>query len=256
MLFVLGILLKRVIPLALLAVIVLGGIWAWREANASVAASLPDALGTVRAADLGEGRSDLPLAGVYRYTASGDERLGVGPLEITRKLPDEALLVVLPEAKGVRSLEWRYSRDSGERWRVVAANRGTNVVFRSATVGVRGFSRDFGGATVPALWRPKSPRPGLRWSATYRAGDALAFRRDSTVVRQETITIGDQKVRAWRIDSKERVTGSVDGDLIERVWWSPELDLDVKRTITSDIGGTVSHHLQATLTLQSIAPER
>jgi hypothetical protein len=256
MLFVLGLLIKRVIPLALLAAIVFGGIWAWREANASVAASLPAALDTVRAADLTQGRDALPLAGVYRYRATGDEQLSVGPLEITRPLPGEALLVVLPQKHGVRSLEWRFSRDTAETWRLADANRGTNVVYRSATVGVRGLSRDFGGATVPALWRPKRPRAGLQWSAVYRAGDSLAFRRESTVVRQETLTVGDQKVRTWVIQSTERLTGSVDGEEHERVWWSPELGLDVKRTVDRDIGGTVSHHLTATLVLESIAPQR
>jgi hypothetical protein len=235
MLFVLGILFKRVIPLALLAAIVLGGIWAWREANASASASLPEALESVRAADLAPGRAGLPVAGVYHYKTTGEEQLAAGPLEITRKLPPETLLVVLPEARGVRSLEWRFSRDSGETWRLADANRGTNVVYRSVTVGVRGIGRDFGGATVPALWRPKNPRPGLKWSATYRQGDALAFRRESTVQRQETLTIGDQKVRTWVITSKETLTGSVKGEELERVWWSPELNLDVKRTIDRDI---------------------
>ena len=256
MLLVLGILIKRVIPLALLAAMVLGGIWAWREANASVPASLPDALDTVREADLAAGRAGLPLAGVYRYKATGEEQLAAGPLEITRKLPARSLLVVLPEARGVRALEWRFSRDSGETWRVADANRGTNVVYRSVTVGVRGIGREFGGATVPALWRPRNPRAGQKWSATYRQGDALAFRRESTVQRQETVTIGDQKVRAWVITSKETLTGSVTGEELERVWWSPELNLDVKRTIDRDIGGTISHHLTATLVLESIAPER
>ncbi len=109
---------------------------------------------------------------------------------------------------------------------------------------------------MAGLWRPKSPRPGLKWSAVYRQGDSLAFRRESTVLRQETLTVGDQKVRTWVIQSTERLTGSVDGDERERVWWSPELNLDVKRTIDRDIGGTVSHHLTATLVLESIAPER
>ena len=40
------------------------------------------------------------------------------------------------------------------------------------------------------------------------------------------------------------------------MWWSPELNLDVKRQIERNIGGTVSQELTATLMLQSIAPER
>jgi hypothetical protein len=256
MLFVLALLVKRILPLAILAGIVGGGIWAWREAHASVPASLGSALDEVRAAKLRSGAAALPLAGVYHYQAAGDETLAIGPLEIERALPEESLLVVLPEARGARSLEWRFARDSAERWHLSASGRGANMVYRSGTVGVRRFARDYGGQTVSALWRPAQPRVGMKWNATYQAGADLAFQRSSTVVRQETLTVGGQRVRTWVIDARELVTGAIDGEARERIWWSPELQLDVKRRIERHLGGTVSHDLNATLTLSSIAPDR
>lgn len=256
MLFVLGLFFKRILPLALLAAIVGGGIWAWREAHASVPSSLPAALDDVRGATTAPARQVLPLTGVYHYSTTGQEVLSVGPLEITRTLPDETLLVVLPEARGVRQLDWRYARDSGETLRLVSQGGGSNVVFRSATVGVRGFSRDYGGKTVSAQWRPKRPKAGLKWNATYQAGSDLAFRRESQVLRQETLTVGDQRVRTWVIQTREILIGSVDGEERETAWWSPELNLDVKRQLQRKVGGTVSQELTATFMLQSIAPQR
>ena len=256
MLFVLGLFFKRILPLALLAAIVGGGIWAWREAHASVPSSLPAALDDVRSVTTAPARQVLPLTGVYHYSTTGQEVLSVGPLEITRTLPDETLLVVLPEARGVRQLDWRYARDSGETLRLVSQGGGSNVVYRSATVGVRGFSRDYGGKTVSAQWRPKRPKAGLKWNATYQAGSDLAFRRESQVLRQETLTVGDQRVRTWVIQTREILIGSVDGEERETAWWSPELNLDVKRQLQRKVGGTVSQELTATFMLQSIAPQR
>lgn len=256
MLFVLGLFFKRILPLALLAAIVGGGIWAWREAHASVPSSMPAALDDVRGTATAPGRQVLPLTGVYRYTATGQEVLSAGPLEITRTLPEQALLVVLPESRGVRQLDWRYARDSGETLRLVSQGGGSNVVYRSATVGVRGFSRQYGGKTVSAQWRPKRPKAGLKWNATYQAGSDLAFRRESTVLRQETLTVGDQRVRTWVIQTREILIGSVDGEERETVWWSQELNLDVKRQLQRKVGGTVSQELDATFTLASIAPQR
>jgi hypothetical protein len=256
MLFVLGLFFKRILPLALLAAIVGGGIWAWREAHASVPSSLPAALDDVRSVTTAPARQVLPLTGVYHYSTTGQEVLSVGPLEITRTLPDETLLVVLPEARGVRQLDWRYARDSAETLRLVSQGGGSNVVYRSATVGVRGFSRDYGGKTVSAQWRPKRPKAGLKWNATYQAGSDLAFRRESQVLRQETLTVGDQRVRTWVIQTREILIGSVDGEERETVWWSQELNLDVKRQLQRKVGGTVSQNLTATFVLQSIAPQR
>ena len=163
---------------------------------------------------------------------------------------------MLPEARGVRQLDWRYARDSGETLRLVSQGGGSNVVYRSATVGVRGFSRDYGGKTVSAQWRPKRPKAGLKWNATYQAGSDLAFRRESQVLRQETLTVGDQRVRTWVIQTREILIGSVDGEERETAWWSPELNLDVKRQLQRKVGGTVSQELTATFMLQSIAPQR
>ena len=58
------------------------------------------------------------------------------------------------------------------------------------------------------------------------------------------------------IATREILIGSVDGEERETVWWSPELNLDVKRQLQRKIGGTVSQELTATLMLESIAPQR
>jgi hypothetical protein len=63
-------------------------------------------------------------------------------------------------------------------------------------------------------------------------------------------------VRTWVIQTREILIGSVDGEERETVWWSPELNLDVKRQLQRKVGGTVSQDLDATFTLASIAPQR
>ena len=85
-------------------------------------------------------------------------------------------------------------------------------------------------------WRPKLPKAGLKWDATYQAGSDLAFRRESQALREETLTVGDQRVRTWVIETREILIGSVDGEERETVWWSPELNLDVKRQLQRKVG--------------------
>ena len=41
------------------------------------------------------------------------------------------------------------------------------------------------------------------------------------MLRQETLTVGDQRVRTWVIQTREILIGSVDGEERETVWWSP-----------------------------------
>src|SRR5215218_7067933 len=105
----------KIISLAILVAIVGGAWWAWGRLHRSEPASRSAALGDVRDAK-GEA-AKIPAAGVYVYAAGGDERIGLGPLSVGRKLPTDQLLVVTPSPNS-RFVDLRVSTDHSEGWRI------------------------------------------------------------------------------------------------------------------------------------------
>src|SRR5947209_7947388 len=103
----------RLISLAILAGLGFGGWWGWHRLHRSDPASEVVALRQVRKAGTAVGK---PLVGVYRYKDSGTDRVGVGPVALSRTLPGRALLVVSVIAGGGRTIDWRLSTDDSEGW--------------------------------------------------------------------------------------------------------------------------------------------
>jgi hypothetical protein len=243
----------KIISLAILVALVGGGWWAWGRLHRSDPASDSAALAAVR--DAKGGANGIPLTGVYQYASGGDERIGLGPLSVGRKLPKDALLVVSPSPNS-RFVDLRVSSDHTEGWRIQTGEAGVKGIARTIQVGTLGYTREVSGTAVPpVLLRPTKFRRGLQWQSVYKVG-GIVFRRESSVVGRQTVTIGGRAVRTWVIQTRETVTGALHGDETRKEWWSPSLGVDVRVEWHRNLDGSIVNIVSDTLELKTLTPLR
>jgi hypothetical protein len=243
----------KIISLAILVAIVGGGWWAWGRLHRSDPASDSAALAAVR--DAKGSANGAPLTGVYHYASGGDERIGLGPLSVGRKLPKDALLVVSP-APSSRFVDLRVSSDHTEGWRIQIGGAGVKGIARTIRVGTFGYTRQVSGDAVPpVLLRPAKLRRGLKWQSVYKVG-AIVFRRESDVIGRQTVTIAGRALRTWVIQTRETVTGALHGDETRKEWWSPSLGLDVRVEWHRNLDGSIVNIVSDTLELKALSPAR
>ena len=171
----------KIISLAILIAIVGGAWWAWGRLHRSDPASESAALASVR--DAKGADAGTPRPGVYQYLSGGDERIGLGPLSVGRKLPTSALLVVSPSPELAHGRPARLGRPRRGLARPVRA-AGLKGIARTIRVGTLGYSREVtGDAVPPVLLRPAKIRrrasPGRRSTRSARSS-STATRRCST----------------------------------------------------------------------------
>ncbi len=240
----------RLIPLLLLVAIAGGAWWGWRRLHRSDAPSLSAArasVGTVKAAG-------VPQGGVYRYSAGGSERIGIGPLTVQRDLPSEAFLVVRPLSAAIRVIEWQLSGDHTESWQTATGITGVRGTARKLSVGTFGARHTVSGAVQPAaLLYPRHIKAGLAWDSTYRVS-GIVFHRTSKVQGQATLTVGGVPVKVFQILTQETVTGALHGKDSFTEWYAPSAGVPVKLAWHRNLDGSIVNVLTETLTLQSIVP--
>jgi hypothetical protein len=160
------------IPLATALVLVGLGAWWLSRAGSSTPVSEEQAARDYGSDDAAAMPAGAPEAGVWTYTARGDETVGTGPLEIDRELPPEARVVVRPAPDGYwrevlkpPPLAYPRSIEVGDTWterymmdkvRVVTRVR----VLRSAPVKVGG--RDVPTVIIEKLGKVSGPVGGYR----------------------------------------------------------------------------------------------
>jgi hypothetical protein len=243
----------KIITLAILIAIVGGAWWAWGRLHRSDPPSESAALAAVR--DAKGADAGTPRPGVYQYLSGGDERIGLGPLSVGRKLPPNALLVVSPSPNS-RLVDLRVSGDHAEGWRVQSAPAGLKGISRTIRVGTFGYSREVtGDAVPPVLLRPAKLKKGQTWSSIYKVG-GIVFHRDSKVLDRTTMTVSGRPLRTWVIQTQETATGALHGDETRKEWWSPTLGVDVRVEWHRDLDGTIQNIVSDTLDLKSITPLR
>ena len=227
----------KIITLAILIAIVGGAWWAWGRLHRSDPASESAALASVR--DAKGADAGTPRPGVYQYLSGGDERIGLGPLSVGRKLPTSALLVVSPGPTS-RTVDLRVSGDHAEGWRD-AVRRGRAEGHRPDDPGrnlrllARGDRRRRpAGAAAPGE-DPKRASPGRRSTRSARSSSTATRRW----LDRATITVSGRPVRTWVIQTQETVTGALHGDETRKEWWSPALGVDVRVEWHRDLEGTI-----------------
>jgi hypothetical protein len=242
----------RLIPLLILIAIVGGAWWGWRRIHRSEAASIAAAQAAVKKTHVAA--TGVPLPGVYRYTSGGRERIGVGPLTVSRAFPTQALLVVRPLGAATRDVEWQLSADHVESWQTLTGVAGTRGTSRTLKVGTLGFSQSVSGAAQPApLLYPRKLKPNQSWQSTYHVS-GIVFLRTNKVVAEQTLTVAGTAEKVFEIQTKETVTGQLHGTDSFTQWYAPTLGVPVKLVWQRDLDGTIVNILGDTLMLTSTVP--
>ena len=235
-------------------VLAIAGVFLWRSAGSSDPVSQDEALATFHSAQGEATAAGGPAPGVYRYTASGSEPGGLGPLAITRSLPAQARLVVTSRADGWDA-EMDYSRQHIESMRVVRRGGELRVTFRRTKLTFAGFGRDDRRSVEPpSLFLPARPSPGTRWRESYRTGD-INVRVDNRVVRSERMRVGDRDIDVLVVSSHSETDGPHPGTRDETLWWAPSLAIPARWDVDMDIGGTFAFRARLSVRLVSAVPE-
>jgi hypothetical protein len=242
------------IPLVAVLVLIAAGAWWWSRAQTSTPVSQEQAGQDYGgAADAPPVAPGGPRAGVWTYAAAGDETVGAGPVEVTRRLPATARVVVRAAPGGF----WRtlaLSEEHVEASRFRSRPVGNVLVERVTTIKVAGIGRDDRQLLVPPpLAFPRAMEPGDSWVERYRMDEVQVVTR-ARVLRSAVVEVGGDQVPVLLIDKKGTVTGPIEGFRDDRLWWSPELQMPARWEIATDLDGFASLRMDADLVLQDTAP--
>ena len=249
----------RPLRAALILVLLVGvgaGFWAWHRAGSSTPVPEAAALRDFRASQAGAAgpRPGVPRPGVYRMRQSGSEKGGVGPVNLSRPLPDTALYVVSVQPGGYRE-ELDISEEHIESVDLRVRPTGTFEVARRTKVTFVGFGRDDRRALRPAPMRmPRPLRVGATWTDRYVAG-SLPVTARATVLRKDTVEIDGGARPVMVIRSVTDTGGTHPGRRTDTIWWSPGLALPLRWTIDVEIRGIARLRTRSHLVMEGLAPK-
>lgn len=231
------------------------GAWAWYQGRTSTEVSEARALRTFRAADDGaRSREGVPAPGVYTYDQDGSESGGIGPVSLTRDLPDEARYVITPTAGGYTE-ELSLAAEHIEAVRFRLDGRDVRAVWRRTDITFVGVGRDDRrDLRPPPLQRPGDLAVGRRWGATYRAGDLPVTSR-SHVLRREAVVVDGRPLPALVIRTVGDTGGVHPGTRTDTIWWSPALSLPLRWRIDMRVSGVARITTRTDLRLRSSIPK-
>jgi hypothetical protein len=245
----------RLLTLAVVAGLAVGGALLWRNARGSDPVSEREALAAFRERPGGAAPPGGPAPGVYTYRSSGSERGGVGPFAVSRRLPRTARLVVTAAPGGWEG-EFSYSRQHIEGTRYVTAADGIRITWLRTDVTFAGFgSDDRRSVDPPSLFMPAGPAVGDAWKERYRTGDINVV-DDNRIVRAERVRVGARSVQTLVVKIHSVTDGPHPGTRDEKMWWSPSLGLPVRSDVAMDIGGVFAFRATSSVSLTDPEPRR
>ena len=227
--------------------------FAYRRSTHSTPVSEQRALRRYRDAQGGRPGALQPRPGVYRYAVTGWECAGVGPLCLRRALPARAYLIVI-QRSGSLQLELDLSAEHRESVRYQVRGGARFESWQDTFLSFAGVSQENAEATVPAtLALPARLRTGLHWTQRFHVAE-LPVRSDNRVLRREPVEVGGRSVETFVIASDSVTGGAHPGTEHDVAWHAEALGLDVRQTISRRIGGAFPYRLEATATLEQLAP--
>lgn len=242
--------------LILLLLVVLGaGFWLWQRAGESTPAREADAVRDFRASgsDGAGPRRGVPRPGVYTLRQSGRERGGLGPVTLSRALPDMALYVVTALPGGYRE-ELDLSEEHVESVDLRVGPRGALEVARRTKVTFLGVGRDDRRTMrPPPLRMPRTLRVGDAWSDRYVAG-TLPISARARVLRKDAVEVDGERRAVMVIRSVTDTGGTHPGRRTGTMWWSPGLALPLRWTIDMEIRGIARLRTRSDLVMESLEP--
>lgn len=242
----------------LAAIVAAGAILVWqartgteRGQQEAVADFRERASAAARPGGAGEGAGPAP--GVYTYSQVGRESGGIGPVALTRSLPDEARLIVAPEGEGW-SEELVLAEEHVEAVHLRLRAGATIETWRRSDVTFLGLGRDDRReVTPPALRLPARPAPGVTWTSRHAAGTiTMALRGE--VLRREPVRVGGTTVSALVVRTVTTSAGTHPGTRTDTLWWSPEHRLAVRWDIVTRVRGIARLDTRTTLRLTHLRP--
>ncbi len=241
------------VSLVIIAALVGVGIWFWIGARSSTEVTTQSALAQYGRA--GSETASGPHAGVWTYTSTGYETVGLGPVRVTRDFPSTARIVVRP----IRDGYWRalaLSEEHVEATRFAVAAAGTRAVARRTTVTVAGFGRTDDVAMLPpALTYPRRLAVGMRWQQHYRLRDIVVTSK-VRILRRAVVSVAGHDVPVFVISTTAAITGPLPGHRTDIDWFAPSLGVPARLRINMHISGTASLDMHLDMRLASLSVAR
>ena len=231
------------------------GFWFLQEAGTSETVTSDAAVAEFTEGD--DGTRDVegaPAPGVYVYDATGTETGRGGPVSVSRDLPLEAQMIVWQRPGGYTS-RLIYSGDHLEEADHTITEEGvaqTRVRTKLTVLGTT--TDDETPLSEPQIWIPADPQPGMTWSGGYEA-DGYGVALSSEVTGTETLQVAGQPVETVVVERTTTYSGGITGGWTDTYWWSPELSLPVKLTVSGESKqGIGSFSQETSITLRSATP--
>jgi hypothetical protein len=246
----------RTASVVLVAVLVGVGYWFWHGIHSSTPADSAAAVSEFRVSATSEAasRPGVPAPGVYRFRQSGEEKAGVGPLSVSRSLPDEAVYIVWPTAGGYQE-DLRMSKEHVEEVRFSVDGTGSHAVWRRTKVTFAGIGEDDRDAvTPPSLDHPSDLSVGRTWSGRYRLG-RMTVDFEASVIGKETAAIDLTSLPVFVIRTRSEFEGPISGTRTDTFSWAPSVSLPVRWSIQQSTTGEAEFAMDANLELESAVPE-
>jgi hypothetical protein len=231
------------------------GFWIVQQSQSSEALTADAALNTFSEED--DGTRDVagaPAPGVYVYDAVGKETGGGGPLSATRDLPLEAQMIVWQRPGGYTA-RVVYSGDHLEEADYVIGDEGTAQTRTRTRLSILGTTSDDETPVEPAaLWIPTELKVGDAWDAAYES-QGYSTSHSSTVTGTEKVDVGGAPVQTFVIERTTTYTGDLTGAWTDTYWWSTDLSLPVKHSVTGESKEGIGTFSQdSTITLRAAEP--
>jgi hypothetical protein len=176
------------------------------------------------AASQGGSRISYPDAGRYRFAQQGYEQFCRGAACDRSALPHIQSVTV--------SFDERSRSHAVARIRAEVSKRTTNETtstFERSGVYITKLSTSFAGQGVSYTSdvRPRPPiealrfplRVGQRWSGSWQG--EVSGRYEVSVARRETVVVGSRSIEAFKLNTRSRFTGEVEGRSTGSVWIDP-----------------------------------
>ena len=229
------------------------GVYEYRHSTHSTPVSEQRALARFHAAQGDRPGALRPRPGVYAYAVDGWECAGVGPLCLRRALPPRAYLVVSQRGSTLQ-LELDLSAEHRESARYDVRAGARYETWQDTLISFAGVAQESAVATVPAtLALPAVLTVGRRWTQRFHVSK-LPVRSDNRVLRRETVSVAGRPVGTYVVASDSVTGGAHPGTERDVAWHAPALGLDLRQTISRRIGGAFPYRLEATATLERLAP--
>jgi len=247
---------RVIVSVVILGALVGAGVWLWQGAHSSTPVNEDTVLAEYRAAGDVEAttRPGVPAPGVYRFSQSGKESAGGGPLSVSRPFPDHAVYVVRPIAGGYHE-DLRMSGEHVEEVRFRVTDAGTQALWRRTKITFLGIGEDDrNDVTPPSLDHPRKLSVGRTWDGRYTSGEMTVDYR-AEVLARESVTLDGKQVPAYVIRTQSEFEGPTSGSRTDTIHFAPSLSLPVRWEIVQSTTGEAEFDMNARLELESAVPQ-